>query len=73
LQAQQNQRLAPTDFAAPVFGIKAKQVVYVDRIRDDFAAPVFGIKAKLDALVDTPPIDFAAPVFGIKAKLARQT
>jgi hypothetical protein len=39
-------RSESADFAAPVFGIKAKQKYRPQLLRDYFAAPVFGIKAK---------------------------
>ena len=68
LQARQNQRLAPTEFAAPVFGIKAKLDAVDDSGSAEFAAPVFGIKAKLAIGASLTFIEFAAPVFGIKAK-----
>jgi len=57
------------DFAAPVFGIKAKQRRCSARLAIYFAAPVFGIKAKQRGFGCLFVCYFAAPVFGIKAKL----
>src|SRR5438105_2957906 len=46
LQRRLAQGLATTEFAAPVFGIKAKLCSGTRHTRRQFAAPVFGIKAK---------------------------
>ena len=51
-----------TEFAAPVFGIKAKLKEAADVIGKQFAAPVFGIKAKRCQHHFKVAVEFAAPV-----------
>jgi len=65
---EQTQRLTLTEFAPPVFGIKAKLQHGIDKRDAEFAPPVFGIKAKRLKLPDQFRFEFAPPVFGIKAK-----
>src|ERR1017187_7943860 len=69
LQGRQIQWFMTTEFATPVFGIKAKRRGKTRATPTEVGTPVFGIKAKLTIRRIQQPLEFATPVFGIKAKL----